>query len=157
MNSDLPKVLHKIKGKPMILHILEKSIELNVNKIIIVVGKHYNVIKETIEKYIEKNILDTKINFVLQNSPLGTGDAIKCCKNILSKCPEYINKVCILSGDVPLIKKETISNMLFNFQNSKILIAKINNPYGYGRIIIRNNKIEKIVEEKDCTVEEKKN
>ena len=59
MNSDLPKVLHKIKGKPMILHILEKSIELNVNKIIIVVGKHYNVIKETLIKGLHPKYLSS--------------------------------------------------------------------------------------------------
>ncbi|ALH23385.1 N-acetylglucosamine-1-phosphate uridyltransferase [Chrysochromulina ericina virus CeV-01B] len=160
MNSELPKVLHNINQKPMIIHILEKSIELNVNKIIIVVGKYYDIIKSTIEKYIEKQILDSKIFFVFQKEALGTGDAIKCCTNILSKCSQYVNKVCILSGDVPLIKIETINNMLQNFENSnihcKILISKINDPNGYGRIIVKNENIEKIVEEKDCTIEERK-
>lgn len=155
MNSELPKVLHKLKNKPMLVHILETSLKLNVYKICIVVGKFYNIIKNTLNQYISKDIIDSKIQFIMQEEPLGTGHAIMCCKNFLSKLPEYITNICILSGDVPLITCNSINNLLNNVY-SKILIAKMPNPYGYGRIKIQNNKFVKIIEEKDCNDDEKK-
>ena len=156
MNSELPKVLHKVKNKPMLIHILETSLTLNVHKIAIVVGKFYTIIKDTIAQYINKEIIDSKIQFILQNEPLGTGHAILCCKKFLSKTPEYISNVCILSGDVPLITCSTIDNLLNNTKYCKILIANLTTPYGYGRIKTKSNKIIKIIEEKDCSNDEKK-
>jgi len=156
MNSDLPKVLHIIKNKPMIVHVIETSLKLNIYKIGIIVGKYYKLIKETIEKYIDSNIINSKINFIIQNEPLGTGHAIACCKNYLSKMPIYINNVCVLSGDVPLITCKSINNLLNKTQFSNIIIAFLKDSSGYGRIVIENNKIIKIVEDKDCSEDEKK-
>ena len=156
MNSNLPKVLHKIKNKPMIVNILETSLNLNVYKIGIIVGKFYNIIKDTISQYINQNIIDSKIHYIIQNEPLGTGHAIICCKKFLSKLPDYINNICILSGDVPLITCNTIDNLLNNTHYCRILIANLSEPHGYGRIKTHNDKIIKIIEEKDCNNEEKK-
>jgi UDP-N-acetylglucosamine diphosphorylase/glucosamine-1-phosphate N-acetyltransferase len=155
MNSEIPKVLHLIKNKPMIIHIIETSLRLNIYKIGIIVGKYYADIKETIEKYIEPYIIDKKIRFIVQHEALGTGHAILCCKNFLEKMPTYINNVCVLSGDVPLISSKTINNLLNNTEFSNIIIAHLDKPSGYGRMVIENNKIIKIVEEKDCNDEEK--
>ena len=155
MNSDIPKVLHLINNKPMIVEIIETSLKLNIHKIGIIVGKYYAVIKETLEKYLDPNIIDQKINFIMQNEALGTGHAILCCKKFLEKMPTYIYNVCILSGDVPLISVESINNLLNDTEFCNILIANIDEPSGYGRIVLENNKISKIVEEKDCTEEEK--
>jgi len=155
MNSEVPKVLHLIKNKPMIVHVIETSLQLNIYKIGIIVGKHYSLIKETIEKYIEPNIIDRKLVFIMQNEPLGTGHAILCCKKFLEKMPTYIYKICILSGDVPLITCDSINKLLNNTEICNILIANIERPNGYGRIIIENNKIIKIIEEKDCKEDER--
>jgi UDP-N-acetylglucosamine diphosphorylase/glucosamine-1-phosphate N-acetyltransferase len=156
MNSELPKVLHLINKKPMIVHVIERAIELNVYKIIIVVGKFYNIIKSTIQDYINSEFYETKIFYVMQQEPLGTGNAIVCCKNILNKLPIYVTTLCILSGDVPLIKSKTINNLLLGTNTCKILISKIEDPSGYGRIVVENNNIIKIIEDKDCNSEEKK-
>lgn len=155
MNSEVPKVLHLIKNKPMIVHVIETSLALNLYKIGIIVGKYYTLIKETIEQYIDKNIIESKITFIMQNEPLGTGHAIACCKKFLEKMPNYIHNVCILSGDVPLITSESINNLLNDTEFCNILIANIDEPSGYGRIVLENNKIIKIIEEKDCNEEEK--
>lgn len=155
MNSHIPKVLHLIKNKPMIIHIIETSLRLEIYKIGIIVGKYYTLIKETIEQYIDKDIIESKITFIMQNEPLGTGHAIACCKKFLEKMPNYIHNVCILSGDVPLITSKTINNLLNNTEFSNIIIAHLDEPNGYGRMVIENNKIIKIVEEKDCNDEEK--
>ena len=155
MNSEVPKVLHLINNKPMIVHVIETSLKLNIHKIGIIVGKYYAVIKETLEQYLDTNVIASKISFIMQNEALGTGHAILCCKKFLEKMPSYICNVCILSGDVPLISVESINNLLNDTEFCNILIANIDDPCGYGRIVIENNKISKIVEEKDCTEEER--
>ena len=155
MNSHIPKVLHLIKNKPMIVHIIETCLKLNIYKIGIIVGKYNKIIKDTIEKHINLDIIESKINYIIQDEPLGTGHAIACCKTFLEKMPSNINNVCILSGDVPLITNKTINNLLNNTEFSNIIIAHLDEPNGYGRMVIENNKIIKIVEDKDCNNEEK--
>tara|TARA_Y100000991_G_C21931776_1_gene331183 strand:- start:428 stop:1177 length:750 start_codon:yes stop_codon:yes gene_type:complete len=150
MKSDIPKVLHKLDNKPMLVRVLETSFLLNPKKILLVVGKYRNIIQQTIQNFIS---LD-KIEFIDQPEAKGTGDAVKCCmKNLL----EYNNhKVLILSGDVPLVSKETMLNTVDDTKMCKIVVTKVNNPHGLGRILLNENKFIKIVEEKDCNEEQKK-
>ena len=77
------------------------------------------------------------------------------CQTYLSKLNININRCVILSGDVPFIKSSTINKLLENEYDSNILIAFNNNPHGYGRIKYIDSKFSNIVEEKDCTNEEK--
>ena len=156
MNSELPKVLHIINNKPMIVHVIETALILNSYKICIIVGKFYQLIYETIKKYIDNNVVENMINFIEQNKPLGTGHAIMCANNFLSKTNINIVKVAILSGDVPFIKANTINKLLQTTITCNVLIANYNDPHGYGRIKHENYKIIKIIEEKDCNNEEKK-
>ena len=150
MNSEIPKVLHKVNGKPMLVRVLDTSLQINPEKILIVVGKYKDIIKNTIEKYISlKNI-----EFINQLNANGTGDAIKCCKKSLLN--NISNKVLILSGDVPLVSKETMYNSLKNLNKCKIVVTKISDPKGLGRVIVKNDKCIKIVEDKDCNTIEKK-
>ena len=149
MNSNIPKVLHLINNKPMIVHIIEKAIQLNPEKIYIVAGIFLPIINYAIYSY---NLLH-HITFIEQQEPLGTGHAIQCCKPFLEK--HNNTNTIILSGDVPLIEINTIKNLL-NIENYvKVLTSYVKNPTGYGRIVEINNNFEKIVEEKDCTNEEK--
>ena len=146
MNIDesniLPKVLHKVKGKPMLLHVIETAISINPIDIYIIVGKY----KDVIEKEIGNYNLSKKIKYVIQEEPLGTGHAIQCCLPIL----QNINSnVIILSGDVPLISKKTLENLI-NINNIKLMTTILDNPKGYGRIVEKDNKFVKIVEDKDC-------
>ena len=89
MNSDTPKVLHKLCGKPMIVHIIEKVIKLNPKKIYIVVGKYRDIIKETIDYYSIGLSSQTSsiinIEYVYQETAQGTGHAIMCCEESLKK------------------------------------------------------------------------
>ena len=150
MYSTKPKVLHKIKNKPMIVRIIETSHNLNPNKILIVVGKYKNVIKEEINNYINLN----KIEFIDQPIARGTGDAIMCCKPYLESYKN--NNVLILSGDVPLVSINTMKNTINNLDKVKIVVSQVESPFGLGRIKIENNKFIKIIEEKDCNEDEKK-
>lgn len=164
MNSNLPKVLHLLSNKPMIVHVLEKALNINPMKIYIIVGKHKDIIETTIYKYIDSELIKNKLEFVFQNKPLGTGHAIKIfCDHINNSISTNLNlsKVLILSGDVPLITIDTIKIMLNTNYAANILVSHTDNNYGYGRIIqeydIKNNYyyLKKIVEEKDCTESEK--
>ena len=166
MNSNTPKVLHKINNIPLIIHILNTSLILNPFKICLIVGKHKDLIESTINNYynsneITSNEITSKINYIIQNEPLGTGHAIMCCKNYLGKLNTNINNCLILSGDVPFIKAATLEQLFRTKFSANILVAYKNDPFGYGRIVFKNDKndnetFSKIVEEKDCTQEEKK-
>ena len=149
MNSSLPKVLHIINNKPMIVNIIDTVSMLNLNKIFIIVGKFKDIIQNTIEKY----IINDLIEYVIQQEPLGTGHAIQCCYNKLLLNHKF--KTLILSGDVPLIKKNTLESMILFNSDCLLLTTEFENPYGYGRIIRENNKFSKIQEEKDCSEDEK--
>jgi hypothetical protein len=149
MNSDIPKVLHLIKNKPMIFYVIEKAMEINSDKIFIIVGKHENEIKHAIlaEMPTEYN----RIVFVRQVDALGTGDAIKQC---LPYTKSFLAKVLILSADVPSIGIDTL-NELVKYEHAVLTHVK-DTPFGCGRILLDNyGKIMKIVEEKDCSELEK--
>lgn len=159
MESDLPKVLHHVVCPndinityPMIVHVIKTSIEIKVKKIFIIVGKYKNIIKSTIEEYI--NLENDLIEYVEQEPALGTGHAIKCALPAISN---YVNeKALILSGDVPLISKNTLSGLDGNI--NKLLITELRNPFGCGRILFNEHGyIKGIREEKDCNEDEKKN
>ena len=81
MNSDLPKVLHKINNEPMIVRIIKTVIGIDPKRIFIVVGKYKDIISKTID---ESNIdYEGDIEYIEQHTPQGTGHAIQCCRNKL--------------------------------------------------------------------------
>ena len=152
MNSSVPKVLHKILDKPMLVRVIEESINLHPSKIIIVVGKYREIIEKTVHEYVDTH--KHSIVFVDQPDAQGTGHAIQCCATTLTQ--EDAKFTIILSGDVPLLKSETMREMLKNVNKVKIMTAEFDNSTGYGRIAEIDSIFVKIVEEKDCSAEEKK-
>ena len=151
MNSDLPKVLHKLNGKPLLDHVLDESELLNPREIILVVGfKKEHVISHT------KNRINLKN--VTQMEQLGTGHAVLQTEEFLKDKKGHI---LILYGDVPNIKASTlkpiIDDHVKNNRDLTLITSEIDNPTGYGRIIRdKNGRLLKIVEEKDCNEIEKK-
>jgi bifunctional N-acetylglucosamine-1-phosphate-uridyltransferase/glucosamine-1-phosphate-acetyltransferase GlmU-like protein len=159
MNSDLPKVLHEIKNKPMICYVIDRALDIDSHKILIVVGKYKEIIQNSISQFYSEKILE-KIIYIDQPQAFGTGNAIQCCIPFLSneKFPKN-TKILILSGDVPLISFETLFNFINFIPNSNCLMTyKLDNPYGYGRILLDNDNdiVKCIIEEKDCSEVEKK-
>jgi len=147
MESPLPKVLHKVDGIPMIIRLLEEVEKLNPLKIYVVVGQYRDIIEQTINQYI---LNDLQINYIIQQIPMGTGHAVFCTLDQLEE--NSINL--ILNGDNPMLTKELLQELIFNFVVNQMAIQitaiKLNDPTGFGRIILNNNNFEKIVEEKDC-------
>lgn len=151
MKSTISKVLHEINNIPMICYVIEKAFEIGCFQVGIIVGKYFEMIKNKIDEYFP---LNDKIFYIFQDEPLGTGHAIKCALPWMKDNFDINTDILILSGDVPLISTETLNNLL-KIDNS-ILITKINKPDGCGRIIFnQENNIVKIIEEKDCSLDEK--
>lgn len=152
MNTNYSKVLMEVKGVPMIVRLLRTLSSVSIDKIIIVVGKYKEQIKTVIDTFFPNT--NTIIQYVIQEEPLGTGHAIMCCKDELSKYPE--SQVLILSGDVPLITTETINSLIQLQSSVNMLITELSDPTGYGRIVLHktSQEFDKIVEQKDCTEEE---
>lgn len=159
MNSEFPKVIHKLNGIAMINYVIKNVLQLyenkffNLKKIYIVVGKYKQQIKEAIDEYFNDNKIINNhnnwlIDYVNQYIPFGTGHAIQCCVSELRK---YKNSnTLILSGDVPLFSTQSMCNLLNNINKIKIVVANIKNPHGYGRIITKNHIFDRIVEHNDC-------
>lgn len=166
MESDLPKVLHMVTHPdnkdiklPMLIHVIITSIKLNPSKIFVIVGKFKTLISETIDLYVKQGFISNPelIEFVDQETPLGTAHAIKCVLEHLN--PMYLDQnALILSGDVPLISIQTLYEMMNeNNQNPKLLITELDEPFGCGRILLNDKgNIVGIREEKDCGDDEKK-
>lgn len=153
MRSSLPKVLHLVKGEAMIVRLLKQVLKMNPNKILIVVGKF----KQQIQDEIEKSITDSRIVYVMQETPLGSGHAVRCTLEHLDENTDNI----ILNSDVPMLTYETINQIYQHYltELSEFLITSINldNPFGNGRIVVDQNDIfQEIVEEKDCTAKQRK-
>lgn len=147
MQSSLPKVLHLWKGKPMLVHVIEQSLFLNPSTILIVTGKFNDLIQETVSKYVSS----TKLQFVMQETPLGTGHAVQCCLPYIKKEDDVL----ILNGDTPNIQQKLLTNFI-SINKNALITCTFDDPEGYGRIVVnRENQIEKIVEEKDASEEEK--
>ena len=152
MVSRLPKVLHPLGGEPIIYYILRTALQLKPRKITVVLGHEEGRIKG---KILEEFSKTKGLEFAIQNKPLGTAHAVACTKKSL----EGTDSVMVLAGDVPLVSKETLDDLIA-FHNRErnlatCLTAKLANPTGYGRILRGpTNTLLKIVEEKDATIRE---
>ncbi|WP_304543525.1 bifunctional UDP-N-acetylglucosamine diphosphorylase/glucosamine-1-phosphate N-acetyltransferase GlmU [Sulfurimonas microaerophilic] len=138
MKSNKAKVLHEISGKPMLYHIIKASKELS-NDVSVVIAHQKEQVKETMQNYFDD------ITFVEQdavNFP-GTGGAMK---NVAPKN----EKVLVLNGDMPLITAESLHGFLHNDADIIMSIFDLQDPNGYGRVVIDNNEVQYIVEQKDA-------
>jgi len=150
MESKLPKVLHKLNGRSLIDYVLNTASELNPDSITLVVGFQ----KDLVKNHIKKN----NINYVSQDEQLGTGHAALQIERQLQNQEGHL---LILYGDVPNIKSNTLSPIINQHikedRKATVITATIEDPKGYGRIVRdKNGDLLRIVEEKDCTEDEKK-
>ena len=149
MNSKLPKVLHPLKNKPLLSHVIDTSKKLSPSKIIVVVGYKKELIMNQFK--------NDDVIFVEQKKLMGTADAIKNC---LPSLKNFNGNVLILSGDVPMIKTKTLINF-FNHHNKyqalgSLISTDLKDPTGYGRVIKNeNNQLSEIVEHKDTNEQQK--
>ena len=143
MKSNLPKVLHSISGKPMLFHILDESSKLS-DDITVVLSHQFDLVKEKVlQEYPNVKIHKQDIS----NYP-GTGGALK---GLQFKG----DRVLILNGDMPLVTKESLEKLTNSKAPIAMTILNLDNPNGYGRVVIKDNLVQEIVEQKDATKEQK--
>ncbi len=138
MKSTTPKVLHDISGKSMLFHAIDAAKRLSDDITIVLYHQ-----AERIQKVIEESYDDISFHIQdLQLSP-GTGGAMKGVKI-------KHTKALILNGDMPLMTTNSLQTLIEGDADINMSVIKLNNPSGYGRVIILNGKVHEIVEEKDC-------
>src|SRR6266550_2048696 len=153
MKSRKAKVLHEIDGRPLIDHVCRTARALDPKRIYVVVGYQASEVEATVRKLLGDNLA----SFVTQAQQRGTGDAVMAARDALNHSESTL---LVLSGDVPLIRAETLSRFVEHHRASgaacSILSVKLENPAGYGRIVRdEQDRFVKIVEQKDASAEEK--
>jgi bifunctional UDP-N-acetylglucosamine pyrophosphorylase / glucosamine-1-phosphate N-acetyltransferase len=146
MHSSLPKVLHLLAGKPLLMHVIETARLLSVDRICIVYGHGGDEVKQT--------ITGDDLTWVKQEPQLGTGHALLQTKPHL----DQDGLTLVLYGDVPLVHLDTLKELLSSAEQEycALLTAQLENPFGYGRIVrdTKSQVISAIVEQKDASVEQ---
>jgi bifunctional UDP-N-acetylglucosamine pyrophosphorylase/glucosamine-1-phosphate N-acetyltransferase len=143
MKSELPKVLHQVCARPMLGYVLDLVKELKVKDFTVVLGyKHEEV----------RKFLEPKTKIAIQKKILGTGDAVK---QALPSLRGFKGTIVVLYGDTPLLKKDTIDKLVSHHLESQaaatLLVAKLEDPHGYGRILRdKYGSLCGIAEEKDA-------
>lgn len=149
MKSSLPKVLHKLNNKPLLAYVIDLAKGLEANPIITVVGFAAEQVKSTFAG-------DTSLTFVLQEPQLGTGHAVMQAAPMLQG---FTGSVIILSGDVPGLKSETLLDMLriHGEQGNALTVLGMrpNDPAAYGRMLVQGDKLQRIVEFRDASMQER--
>ncbi|AFI06044.1 bifunctional UDP-N-acetylglucosamine diphosphorylase/glucosamine-1-phosphate N-acetyltransferase GlmU [Helicobacter cetorum] len=147
MHSSLPKSLHTICGEPMLFHILEVAFSMS-DDVHLILHHQKERIKEAVIKRFDKVIFHTQI--IEKYS--GTGGAIMLEDK--TPIPTQYEKILILNADMPLITKNALAPLLESNHNA-IGMLNLAHPKGYGRIVLENHQVKKIVEEKDANTKEK--
>jgi len=148
MKSRKPKVLHPLAGKPMLEYVLEVAAKVSSN-VVVVIGHGAEEIRGAIKQ--------ANVNWVVQEKQLGTAHATLQAGPFFE---EHRGPVLVLSGDVPLLKEETVRRLLNAHEGSgtriSFLSAQVEDPTGYGRIVRgAGGGVLRIVEENDATPDEK--
>ena len=150
MNSSIPKPLHKIAGKTIIEHILYNIKDAGYDDSVIVLNKE----NESFFSYLRTN--NTDLTFAFQKDQLGTGDAVR--EGVKDLDLSEVENVLVVFGDTPLLSSKTLRDLLnFNDQSDiTVLGFETSDPGRYGRLLVSNGKLLKIVEALDANEEEKK-
>ncbi|NLW35163.1 bifunctional UDP-N-acetylglucosamine diphosphorylase/glucosamine-1-phosphate N-acetyltransferase GlmU [Syntrophorhabdus aromaticivorans] len=145
MLSKKPKVMHEIMGKPMVSYVVRRAKELLPTRIVVVLGHG----RELVEGYLK----EFDVECAVQEEQKGTAHALLTAEESV-----HGDDVLVLYGDVPLIEGSTLNDLLSFYEKDRAVVfmtTKVENPFGYGRVIVEGDRIERIVEEIDATPEEK--
>ena len=148
MKSKLPKVLHKVGGKPMLQHVIDAAKRAGSSREVVVIGAGAQLVEETIHG----------VEFVLQAQQLGTGHAVLSARKNFAASE---GTVLILCGDTPLLTSKLLQNFVAAHENSNcaatVLTAEMPDPKGYGRVLHEDDgTFQRIVEDKDASDDERK-
>lgn len=158
MKSSLPKVLHSLGGRSLVERVLDSLQTIPHGRRMIIVGYQAQEVKTALQAKATVSPLP-QVEFIEQTEQLGTGHAIQ---QVIPHLEGFTGDLLVLNGDVPLLRPETIKQLLQAHQEHQnaatILTAQLPNPQGYGRVFCNGqNIIKEIVEDRDCTTAQKQN
>ena len=149
MKSDKPKVLHEVCGQSMIRHVVNAAFGAGVSDVVVIVGQGADQVKASLAG-------TPNVHFATQERQLGTGDAVKSAKAVLSG---YTGPVMILVGDEPCLRSGPLAELLEKQKATQVACLMgtsiVPDPSGYGRILRdTTGAFLRIIEQKDCTPEQ---
>jgi bifunctional UDP-N-acetylglucosamine pyrophosphorylase / glucosamine-1-phosphate N-acetyltransferase len=156
MRSHTAKVLHKLGGRPLIVHVCRTAAALTSRPIHVVVGHQ----AELVEAAVREELGEHGASFITQVEQRGTGDAVMAAREALRNTGSTL---LVLSGDVPLVRAETLGALIQQHRTHRgrgasctMLTVRLEDPTGYGRIVRdEDGRFQKIVEQRDATPEER--
>ena len=157
MRSSRPKPLHRLCGRPMVLHVLDALAEIDLGRAVVVVGHGAERVTKAL---LEQAPAGLAIDFVEQHVQRGTGDAVSVA---LTAFPDDElddgGDIVVLPGDTPLLRPATLAALVRTHRSSDaaatVLTARLGDPTGYGRIVRgRDQRVARIVEQADATEDE---
>ena len=148
MQSELPKVLHKVAGAPMLIHAMRAGRALEPKRTIIVAGHGFEAVSAA------ASAEDPAVEIVRQEAQLGTGHAVDQARAALD---DFDGTVIVLYGDCPLIKPRTLEELTATLSTAAVSVLgfEAENPARYGRLITDGDRLKRIVEFKDATPAER--
>ena len=148
MNSDLPKVLHKVAAAPLLLHAMRAGAALDPDRMVIVAGVGAEAVTKAAQAY------DDRAEVVVQNDQLGTAHAVAQATPLLAG---FQGEAIVLYADTPFIRPETLQAMLDARANHAVVVLGFEplDPGRYGRLIVQGNTLTRIVEFNDATAAER--
>src|SRR6202022_777485 len=158
MKSDRAKVLHAALGRPLAYFPIRSALALDVSPVVVVVGHQ----AEAVQREVAAQFAKAPLRFALQSEQLGTGHAVQCAREALLQAGlSEKDSVLILAGDTPLLRSETLRRLAQAYEGSGSPLALVTvrprDPKGYGRIVRdAAGAVQRVVEEKDASPEEKK-
>ncbi|WP_374422680.1 bifunctional UDP-N-acetylglucosamine diphosphorylase/glucosamine-1-phosphate N-acetyltransferase GlmU [Paracoccus sp. (in: a-proteobacteria)] len=141
MQSDLPKVLHRLGGVPLVGHALAAGRSLDPEEVIVVAGHGADLVKKALAK------LDPEVRIALQEEQLGTAHAVRQALPLLEG---FEGRVIVLYGDTPFIGAETLDVLAAHPSDVVVLGFEAADPGRYGRLVTGPEGLERIVEYKDA-------
>ena len=155
MKSAMPKVLHRVAGRPMIEHVLAAAANLQPRSMTVVVGHEADSVKATLSG-MAPALMRTGLTFVVQEPQLGTGHALLSAAPVLASAT---GTVLLLSGDVPLLSAQSLHTLVDRHRATgaaaTVVTAVVDQPGGYGRIVRSGREIARIVEDRDASPAER--
>ena len=157
MRSTLPKPLHPLCGRPMLLHVLDALSMVYVDRAVVVVGYGAERVTKTL---LEDAPADLVLDFVEQRVARGTGDAVSVALTAFPDDDVDDGDIVVLPGDTPLVRPGTIQGLVERHRSADaaatLLTANVEDPTGYGRVVRdRDDRVRRLVEEGDATEAER--
>ncbi|MGN6209057.1 bifunctional UDP-N-acetylglucosamine diphosphorylase/glucosamine-1-phosphate N-acetyltransferase GlmU [Asticcacaulis sp.] len=147
MKSPLPKVLHKIGGRTMLDRAIDAAYEVGCEKVIVVVGNHSPAVRETATKRVGAD------NIVIQDPPQGTAHAVNVAREALAG---FDGKIIVTYADSPLMAAKVLEPVFALEADMAVLGFEAVDPAAYGRLMLDGDKLNAIVEMRECTPEQLK-